>query len=86
MKTLLSNYELKITNYGINPPLTPPRRGIRGVIIQLDIYAQFPLLGGVRGGFKCLVTTIVLITTWLLSGAEAQAQNNVGIGTTTPNP
>jgi hypothetical protein len=28
----------------------------------------------------------VLFFTWSLSGIEAQAQNNVGIGTTTPNP
>ena len=28
-----------------HPPLTPPRRGIRGVA-----WAKIPLLGGVRGG------------------------------------
>jgi hypothetical protein len=28
---------------------------------------------------------LLLLSMWLLSGAEAQAQNNVGIGTTTPN-
>ncbi|MEQ1734444.1 MAG: tail fiber protein, partial [Bacteroidia bacterium] len=29
---------------------------------------------------------LVLLSIWSLSGAEAQAQGNVGIGTTTPNP
>jgi hypothetical protein len=28
---------------------------------------------------------LLLLSMWLMSGAEAQAQNNVGIGTTTPN-
>ncbi|MBC7412973.1 MAG: hypothetical protein H7331_11045, partial [Bacteroidia bacterium] len=31
------------------------------------------------------VIVVILFSVWLLSGAEAQAQNNVGIGTTTPN-
>ncbi|MBC7411278.1 MAG: hypothetical protein H7331_02335, partial [Bacteroidia bacterium] len=35
---------------------------------------------------KLWLAALVLLTAWSLSGAEAQAQNNVGIGTTTPNP
>ncbi|MEQ1733669.1 MAG: hypothetical protein ABL940_08350 [Bacteroidia bacterium] len=86
MKTILFNYELKITNYGLNPPLAPPRRGNRAVISSCIITPRIPLLGGARGGFIRHVTTLVLLSLWLLSRAEVHAQNNVGIGTTTPNP
>ncbi|MEQ1733065.1 MAG: hypothetical protein ABL940_05295 [Bacteroidia bacterium] len=35
---------------------------------------------------RTAVLLLTLFFTWSLSGVEAQAQNNVGIGTTTPNP
>jgi hypothetical protein len=85
MKNQSFNYGLRNMSYGINPPLPPPRRGICGVVIQLDIFAQFPLLGGVRDGLKRLVTTLVIMANLLYLTSSSIAQNNVGIGTTTPN-
>ncbi|MEQ1733066.1 MAG: hypothetical protein ABL940_05300 [Bacteroidia bacterium] len=40
-----------------------------------------------KSKLQCTIAfVLVLFFTWSLSGVEAQAQNNVGIGTTTPNP
>ncbi|MEQ1732568.1 MAG: phage tail protein [Bacteroidia bacterium] len=40
---------------------------------------------GIKNYVQRTTLLLVLLSIWSLSGAEAQAQNNVGIGTTTPN-
>jgi hypothetical protein len=84
-----NNYEFQITNYAnsakYKPTPSPSQEGNSWRNYVTRYYLLFPLLGGARGGFVRLVTALVLIANILYLTSTATAQNNVGIGTTTPN-
>jgi hypothetical protein len=72
------------TKQGNKPTSSPSIEGKLGGNTNHIITSRIPLLGGARGGFFLMF--FLISTMWLLSGVEVHAQNNVGIGTTTPNP
>ncbi|MBC7412310.1 MAG: hypothetical protein H7331_07640, partial [Bacteroidia bacterium] len=77
-----NNYELGIKNYGLKSYglLCKTRLGEYNTHNYAVYYTTYKTQIQ-----RTTALLLVLLSFWLLSGAEAQAQNNVGIGTTTPN-
>ncbi|MEQ1734395.1 MAG: hypothetical protein ABL940_12035, partial [Bacteroidia bacterium] len=76
MKTQQNNYSLKL--YDVLSKTKLSAFFAHKQILQRTIYKTIIQ--------RTAAILLLLLSIWSLSGAEAQAQNNVGIGTTTPNP